>query len=131
MKKFYEKRQKHRRVVTTVLGNQVPVYGGLSFIGGAKDNHENLAVPLNLTFVMRSRAYILGKLVKSKFYRRITCSVTLRSSKLGKPSNLTNSCTYRWILHLFMWSPDFGHFWCHQLYPKMLRNTDIGFHSYL
>ncbi|KAH7518328.1 hypothetical protein FEM48_Zijuj09G0159700 [Ziziphus jujuba var. spinosa] len=95
MKKFYEKRKKHRRVLTTVLGHQVPVYGGLSFIGGARDNQENLVVPLNLTFVMRSRAYILGKLVKSKFYRRITCSVTLRRSKLGKPSNLTNSCTYR------------------------------------
>ena len=94
MKKFYQRRKSHRKVVTTVLGHQVPLYGGLSVIGGAKDNAEKLVVPLKLTFKMRSRAYILGKLVKSKFYTRIQCSVTLRGGKLGKPLKLTDSCTY-------------------------------------
>ncbi|PON61521.1 Late embryogenesis abundant protein [Trema orientale] len=93
MKKFYQRRKSHRKVVTVVLGNQVPLYGGLSVVGGARDNIEKVVVPLKLSFKLRSRAYILGQLVKSKFYTKIQCSVTLRGSKLGKPLNLTNSCT--------------------------------------
>lgn len=94
MKKFYQQRKSHRTTVTTVLGSQVPLYGGLSVIGGARDNIDNMVVPLNLTFVVRSRAYILGKLVKSKFYRRVRCPVTLKGNKLGKPFKMADSCIY-------------------------------------
>ncbi|KAK9287480.1 hypothetical protein L1049_015901 [Liquidambar formosana] len=95
MKEFYQSRKSNRNVVTMVLGYQVPLYGGVSVLGGARNHYENVAVPLNLTFVMRSRAYILGKLVKSKFYKRIRCSVTLRGNQLGKLQNLTDSCIYQ------------------------------------
>ncbi|KAF3434805.1 hypothetical protein FNV43_RR21891 [Rhamnella rubrinervis] len=94
MEKFYQGRKSHRKVATTVLAHQVPVYGGLAVIDGGNGNHENMVVPLNLTFTIRSRAYILGSLVRSKFYSRIRCSVTMRSTRLDKPSNLTKSCTY-------------------------------------
>ncbi|EXB95371.1 hypothetical protein L484_014344 [Morus notabilis] len=94
MKKFYQQRKSHRTTVTTVLGSQVPLYGGLSVIGGARDNIDNMVVPLNLTFVVRSRAYILGKLVKSKFYRRVRCPVTLKGNKLGNPFKMVDSCIY-------------------------------------
>lgn len=94
MKKFYQRRKSHSTIVTVVQGYQVPLYGGLSMIEGARDSPDNFVIPLNLTFVVRSRAHILGKLVKSKFYRRIRCSVSLKSNKLGKPSKLTHSCTY-------------------------------------
>ena len=80
--------------MTTVLGHQVPLYGGVSVTVGVKDNANSIVVPLNLTFVIRSRAYILGTLVKSKFYRRVKCRVTLRGNKLGKPLKLVDSCTY-------------------------------------
>ncbi|XP_062086766.1 uncharacterized protein LOC133793252 [Humulus lupulus] len=95
MKKFHQRRQSHRKVVTVVLGHQIPLYGGISVVGGAKDNIENVVIPLKLTFKMRSRAYILGKLVKSKFYTKVQCSVMLKGSKLGKPLKMTNSCTYK------------------------------------
>ncbi|PKI63750.1 hypothetical protein CRG98_015871 [Punica granatum] len=94
MKKFYQSRKSQRAVITVVAGHQVPLYGGVSVLTSAREHLEKVAVPLNLTFVMRSRAHILGRLVKSKFYRRIRCSVTLRGNKLGKPLNLTNLCTY-------------------------------------
>lgn len=81
-------------MVTVVTGYQVPVYGGISVLSMAREHREKVAVPLNLTFVMRSRAYILGKLVKSTFYRRIRCSVTLRGNQLGKRQKLTDLCTY-------------------------------------
>ncbi|KAG6712058.1 hypothetical protein I3842_05G086000 [Carya illinoinensis] len=94
MKKFYQPRKSQRASVTVVLGHQVPLYGGISAIPSVRDHHAKVAIPMNLTFVMRSRAYILGRLVKSKFYTRVRCSVTLRGSKLGKPHNLTHSCVY-------------------------------------
>lgn len=94
MKKFYQSRKSQRAVITVVAGHQVPLYGGVSVLSNAREHLETVVVPLNLTFMMRSRAYILGKLVKSKFYRRIRCPITLRGSKLGKPQNLTSLCIY-------------------------------------
>lgn len=95
MKKFYQSRKSQRAVVTVVLGHQVPLYGGISAIAGAREHNERVVIPMNLTFVMRSRAYILGRLVKSKFYTRVRCSVTLRGNRLGKPHNLINSCVHQ------------------------------------
>lgn len=95
VKKFYEKRKKERMIVAQVLGYQVPLYGGVPVFSGFKGHLEGVSVPLNLTFVVRSRAYILGRLVKPKFYRNILCEVTFRGNRLGKPINLTNSCVYR------------------------------------
>nr|AST13890.1 late embryogenisis abundant protein 5 [Betula platyphylla] len=95
MKKFYQSRKSQRTVVTVVLGHQVPLYGGISAIPNTREHHEKMAISMNLTFVVRSRAYILGRLVKSKFYRRVRCSVTLRGNRLGKPHNMTNACVYQ------------------------------------
>ncbi|XP_058191442.1 uncharacterized protein LOC131308520 [Rhododendron vialii] len=95
MKKFYQSRKSQRVVVTVVSGNQVPLYGGIPLLSGAKDHLESVSVPLNLTFVMRSRAYILGRLVKPKFYSSITCQVTLEGNRLGKHLNLANSCIHK------------------------------------
>ncbi|KAK8567923.1 hypothetical protein V6N12_006491 [Hibiscus sabdariffa] len=97
MKKFTQSRKSQRSVVTIVRGSQVPLYGVIPALVKSREHLNSVAVPLNLTFVMRSRAYILGRLVRTKFYRRVRCSVTLRGNKLGKPHNLTNSdsCTYQ------------------------------------
>lgn len=94
MKKFTQSRKTQRTMVIVVNAYQVPLYGGVPLLANAKEQIDKVSVPLNLTFVVRSRAYILGKLVKSKFYRRIRCPVTLRGNKLGKPLNLTDSCVY-------------------------------------
>ncbi|VVA34071.1 PREDICTED: Late embryogenesis abundant [Prunus dulcis] len=62
----------------------------------ANRQRQKVAVPLNLTFVVRSRAYILGKLVKSKFYQRITCSVTLRGRNLEQIGNNCHLSRFYW-----------------------------------
>ena len=95
MKKFTQSRKSQRKVVTIVQGYQVPLYGGIPVLVNTREHPDRIAVPLNLTFVMRSRAYILGRLVKTKFYGRFRCSVMLRGNKLGKPLNLTDSCIYQ------------------------------------
>ncbi|XP_027361348.1 uncharacterized protein LOC113869292 [Abrus precatorius] len=95
MQEFYESRKSQRKLAVVVLGHQVPLYGGVSVLGNTKEYMDSVALPLNLTFAVRSRAFILGRLVKSKFYRRIRCSVTLHGNKLGKRLNLTDSCVYK------------------------------------
>ncbi|XP_022969162.1 uncharacterized protein LOC111468240 [Cucurbita maxima] len=97
MKEFYQKRQSSRRLTTSVAGHQVPLYGGITVIGNWRDQQQDgvgVEMPLNLTMAVRSRAYILGKLVKSTFHTTITCSVTLSTNKLGKFHSFNNSCTY-------------------------------------
>ncbi|RDX84878.1 hypothetical protein CR513_34006 [Mucuna pruriens] len=95
MHKFYQSRKSQRKLAVVVLGHQIPLYGGVSALANTKENLDSVSMPLNLTFVVRSRAFILGRLVKSKFYRRIRCSLTLHGNKLGKPLNLTDSCVYK------------------------------------
>ncbi|KAM7277603.1 hypothetical protein ACFE04_004737 [Oxalis oulophora] len=93
MKKFYEKRKRQRTVSVTVSGNKVPMYGsgaGLSSSTGT----TIVPVEFQLSFTVRSRAYVLGKLVKPKFYKRIDCNVTFDSKKIATPISLKDSCTY-------------------------------------
>lgn len=118
MKKFYQSRKSQRTVVTVVLGHQVPLYGGISAIPNTREHHEKMAIPMNLTFVVRSRAYILGRLVKSKFYRRVRCSVTLRGNRLGKPHNLTNACVYQWMTYTCV---------CHLYWVSQVGNSVLNF----
>ncbi|KAH6787920.1 late embryogenesis abundant protein [Perilla frutescens var. hirtella] len=94
--KFYQSRKSDRKVIAVVQGRQVPLYGGIPALNVAKGHLDDTPVPLNLSFVIRSRAYILGRLVKPKFYRKIMCGVTLRGIHLGKPLNLikSESCVY-------------------------------------
>ncbi|KAK2381325.1 late embryogenesis abundant protein [Trifolium repens] len=93
---FYQSRKSQRKLAVVVVGHQVPLYGGVSVLGNTNTEHmKTVALPMNLTFVVRSRAYILGRLVKSTFYRRIRCSITFHGNKLGKHLNFTNSCVYK------------------------------------
>ncbi|KAL3505158.1 hypothetical protein ACH5RR_034999 [Cinchona calisaya] len=95
MKNFYQSRKSQRTVTVSVIGNNIPLYGGgasLSTPSGAK---TSVPVPLKLNFVVRSKAYVLGKLVKPKFYKRIECSITFDPKKLNAPPiSLKDSCTY-------------------------------------
>lgn len=93
VKKFYQSRKSQRSISVTLMGNRTPLYGsgaGLSSSTGT----PALPVPLKLSFVVKSRAYVLGKLVKPKFNRKIECSVTFDPKKLNVPISLKNSCTY-------------------------------------
>ncbi|KAK9052082.1 hypothetical protein SSX86_028710 [Deinandra increscens subsp. villosa] len=94
VKKFYQSRKSQRVIVAQVLGYQTPLYGGVSPFNAAIGHLKNVVVPVNLTFVMRSRAYVLGRLVKPTFYKNVLCQVTLRGNQIGTHVNLTDSCFY-------------------------------------
>ncbi|KAF6172539.1 hypothetical protein GIB67_007052 [Kingdonia uniflora] len=94
MKKFYQKRKSQSKIVAVVEGKQVPLYGGLSLHRTTIDNPDSVSVPLNLTFIVRSRAYVLGKLVMPKFYKHVRCFIVLKDNHLGKSIDLKDSCVY-------------------------------------
>lgn len=93
MKKFYQSRRSQRLVSVAVMGNKIPLYGSGASLSSTT-GMPTVPVPLNLKFVLRSRAYVLGKLVKPKYYKTIKCSITLDPKKLTSPISLKKSCTY-------------------------------------
>ncbi|ERM98590.1 hypothetical protein AMTRI_Chr05g66500 [Amborella trichopoda] len=91
LKKYYQPRQSQRTVSIVLQGNKVPLYGaGASLTGSSTLG----AVSLRLEFDIKSRGNVVGKLVKSRNRRRITCDFVLDSSKLKPIKFLKDSCTY-------------------------------------
>ncbi|XP_028783992.1 uncharacterized protein LOC114740046 [Neltuma alba] len=93
MKKFHQSRNSQRAVRVAVVGNKIALYGsgaGLSSSTGA----PSVPVQLKLSFELRSRAYVLGKLVKPKFNKRIDCSINLNPKHINATISLKKSCTY-------------------------------------
>ncbi|KAJ4836499.1 hypothetical protein Tsubulata_035487 [Turnera subulata] len=93
MNKFYQSRKSKRSLTVMVKGSKIPLYGGGASLGSL-NGAPIQPVPLTLNFVVRSRAYVLGKLVKPKFYKRIQCSVVMDPKKMNVPISLKNKCTY-------------------------------------
>ncbi|KAE9584427.1 hypothetical protein Lal_00030259 [Lupinus albus] len=94
MPKFYQSRKSQKSIRITVKGSHIPLYGGgasLSSLNGAPVE----PVTLRLSLMVRSRAFVLGKLVKPKFYKKIECSVVMDPKKMGVPISLKDKCTYQ------------------------------------
>ncbi|KAL6982916.1 hypothetical protein U1Q18_016310 [Sarracenia purpurea var. burkii] len=90
--KFYQPRKSHRTVAISVIGDRKPLYGSGASLSSSTGT--TTPVPLKLNFVVRSKANVLGKLVKPKFYKKIECSLDFDKKKLNVPISLKNSCTY-------------------------------------
>ncbi|KAK7370072.1 hypothetical protein VNO80_12126 [Phaseolus coccineus] len=93
LKKFYQSRKSQRLVSVAVMGNKIPLYGSGASLSSST-GVPTVAVPLRLGFVIRSRAYVLGRLVKPKYYRRVECSINLDPKKINVSLSLKHSCTY-------------------------------------
>ncbi|XP_057487883.1 uncharacterized protein LOC130773934 [Actinidia eriantha] len=90
--KFYQSRKSQRTLTVMMQGTRVPLYGGGVDLS-SKDGIPTAPVPLTLSFMVRSRAYVLGKLVKPNFKKRVQCSVVLDPKKMNMAISLKNSCT--------------------------------------
>ena len=77
----------------SVIGDKIPLYGSGQGINSLKGSPTS-PVPLKLSFVVRSRGYVLGKLVKPKFYHRVECSVAYDPKKINVPMSLKNNCKF-------------------------------------
>ncbi|KAK3423239.1 uncharacterized protein LOC104447885 [Eucalyptus grandis] len=93
LKKFYQGRKSQRVASVSVISDQIPLYGSGSGLSTSSDKPTS-PVPLTLSFVVRSKAYVLGKLVKPKFSKKIDCSVTFDPNKLNVAISLAKACTY-------------------------------------
>lgn len=93
IKKFYQSRKSQRSVAISLISDKIPLYGsGAAFSSSTRT--ATLPVPLKVNFVVRSKAYVLGKLVKPKFNKRIECDFTFDPKKLNVPISLQKACTY-------------------------------------
>ncbi|KAI3952292.1 hypothetical protein MKW92_047491 [Papaver armeniacum] len=92
MKKFYQSRKSQRTLTVVVQGNKIPLYGGGATLSTSTGT-TNLPMAMELSFNIRSRAYVLGKIVKPKFYKSVNCSIIFDPKKLNVAIPLKN-CTY-------------------------------------
>lgn len=92
LKKYYQPRKSHRNVTVNIQGLKVPLYGaGASLVV----DDTNGGVPVTLVFEVRSRGSVVGKLVRTKHRRRISCSMDVDSRKTKTITLKASSCTYK------------------------------------
>ncbi|XP_021275701.1 uncharacterized protein LOC110410375 [Herrania umbratica] len=91
LKKYYQPRKSHRTVVATLEGDKVPLYGAGASLAVSDDMG---GVPMKLIFEVRSRGNVVGKLVRSRHRKLISCSLVIDPHS-NKPLKLKNSsCVY-------------------------------------
>ncbi|CAL1414402.1 unnamed protein product [Linum trigynum] len=95
LRSYYQPRKSHKAVSVNVKGMRVPLYGaGASLTRSAE---EEVQVPVRLVFEVRSRGYVVGKLVKSRHTQRISCALMF-DSRTSNPIRLKkHSCTYKLV----------------------------------
>ncbi|PON88440.1 Late embryogenesis abundant protein [Trema orientale] len=91
LKKYFQPRKSHRNVVVNLEGSKVPLYGAGSTLTVSP---TGAVVPLTLKFEIRSRGNVVGKLVRTKHKRQISCSVVIDSTKTNPIKFKKSSCTY-------------------------------------
>ncbi|XP_050220307.1 uncharacterized protein LOC126670585 [Mercurialis annua] len=95
LKETYQSRKSEMTEFVNLEGVGVPLYGaGLNLV--ISDSHMNQTVPFKLRFDVQSRGNGLGRLVSSKYTRRISCSFAIQSGSYNnKPIIFENdSCAY-------------------------------------
>ncbi|CAL1380694.1 unnamed protein product [Linum trigynum] len=95
VKEFYQSRKSQRTLTATARGNKIPLYGGGAELGSFLKGAPVQPVPLALSLMVRSRANVLGRLVRPKFYKRIRCVVVMDPRKMNLAIPLKNKCTYQ------------------------------------
>ncbi|KAJ6327572.1 hypothetical protein OIU78_014441 [Salix suchowensis] len=91
LKKYYQPRKSHRTVSMIIEGNKVPLYGAGSSLTFAQ---TGIVIPLTLKFEIRSRGNVVGKLVRTKHRRQISCPLVIDSSSSKPIKFKKNTCTY-------------------------------------
>ncbi|KAK4791528.1 hypothetical protein SAY86_031941 [Trapa natans] len=91
LKKYYQPRKSHRTVLVNLEGSKVPLYGaGSSFMvsqGGGE-------APLMLQFEIRSHGDVVGKLVRTRHRKRISCPMVIDSTSPKPIKFKKDICTY-------------------------------------
>ncbi|CAK9185688.1 unnamed protein product [Ilex paraguariensis] len=91
LKKYYQPRKSRWLVLVNLEGTKVPLYGAGSSLT-VSDN--GVQVPLTLEFEIRSRGDLVGKLVRTKHQRQISCPLVIDSTSTKPIKFKKDSCTY-------------------------------------
>lgn len=80
-------------MVVHIEGTRVPLYGaGSNLVVTGGDGA--VQVPLTLEFELRTRGDVVGKLVRTRHRKRVSCPLTIDSAS-NKPIKFKkDSCTY-------------------------------------
>ncbi|KAK6944967.1 hypothetical protein RJ641_026069 [Dillenia turbinata] len=78
LRKYYQPRKSCHAVTANLFGNKVPLCGAGA--GASFQAAENGGVPVRLDFELRSRGDIVGRLVKTKHKRHVSCPLVIDSS---------------------------------------------------
>ncbi|GMH15968.1 hypothetical protein Nepgr_017809 [Nepenthes gracilis] len=100
LKKYYQPRKSRRTESVVLVGTKVPLYGAGSSLtlsstsGDSSSGINGHQIPFTLEFEIRSRGYVVGKLVSTKHRMRGSCflAVDYTSTKPIKFSQ--DSCSY-------------------------------------
>ncbi|KAK4430833.1 hypothetical protein Salat_0845000 [Sesamum alatum] len=91
LKKYYQPKKSRRIMQVSLVGQGVPLYGsGMAL--AASD--ESGGIPFKLELGIQSRGYLVGKLVKTKHTRHVSCSLVINSEHTKDIIFETNSCKY-------------------------------------
>lgn len=91
LKKYYQPRKSHRTVLVMLEGTKVPLYGAGSSLTVTPTGGE---VPLMLNFEIRSRGDVVGKLVRTRHRKQISCPLVIDPTSTKVITFKKNSCTY-------------------------------------
>ncbi|CAN0901564.1 hypothetical protein LINGRAHAP2_LOCUS21488 [Linum grandiflorum] len=95
LRSYYQPRNSHRAVSVNINGMKVPLYGaGASLTRSAG---EEVRIPVTLVFQVRSKGYVVGKLVKSWHTQRISCALVFDPRRTKPVPLKKRSCTYKLI----------------------------------
>ncbi|XP_057794463.1 uncharacterized protein LOC131010818 isoform X1 [Salvia miltiorrhiza] len=92
LQEFYKKRKQEKNVSVVVSGDNIPMYGNGASLTTPTGMSE-FPVTLKLEVSVGSRAHVLGKLVKQRFYNKVECFLDFAITKIDLPISL-NNCTY-------------------------------------
>lgn len=93
LKKYYQHRKSHKNVVVHIEGTKVPLYGAGSTLAVSE---KGVVVSLSLEFEVRTRGDVVGKLVRTKHRKRVSCPLIMDSSSTKPIIFKKDTCTYSW-----------------------------------
>ncbi|KAF5741674.1 hypothetical protein HS088_TW10G00678 [Tripterygium wilfordii] len=93
LKKYYQPRKSHRTVSVNLVGNKVPLYGAGSSLTLSQTG-SYVAVPFTLDLEIHSRGDVVGKLVRVRHRKQISCLLVLDSTRTKPIKFKRDDCTY-------------------------------------
>ncbi|XP_011078314.1 uncharacterized protein LOC105162087 [Sesamum indicum] len=91
LKKYYQPKKSRRIMQVSLVGQRIPLYGSGMALAASDASG---GIPFKLELGIESRGYLVGRLVKTKHTRRVSCSLVINSQHTQDIIFETNSCKY-------------------------------------